>query len=286
MEAIPDSRKDRCDALALSIDKAVSHLDTSWCGLRQSSNAYRFPKRLGNPSCPILSSRSYDHLEISQYISRMRLAGLLHQEIEFLDHFMQTMPLHDETRLSSLTHAEFLYQREDLKALEVDVLHSAEYHRESITGLDETKNRICDAWNDFLQSKMLEDRSQQTQATEEIKTQAYDSSLLGNWTGTRDRVNRWLLHALGSSEEQANIHRSMLHDPDMHTPTWSRLVLKYWFIDEAACDVELEPTHSAAAVESSSASSLWSSEFHSCRSQFCNTFPTVFRTADPLVKID
>ena len=266
MEAIPESRRDRVDALGPSIQMAATQLETSWHGLKSTTDEYRFPKRIENPTLNARSSISSYHPEVSQYVSRMRLAGLLKQEIDFIDHVLTTMPSEKGTEIDSPTQAEMVHQLKDLKIIREDVMYSAEYHRESVAALGETEKKICDAWSSFLQDQSPKEDTTHTPATDGIKAQSYDASLLGNWNGTRDRVNRWMLHSLGSSEEQAKIHRSMLHDPEIPVPSWSRLVLKYWFMDEAALGIELEPSQSVGAIESPHASSLWSSEFQSCPS--------------------
>ena len=70
-----------------------------------------------------------------------------------------------------------------------------------------------------------------------------DTGLLTNWHGNRDRVNRWMLHTLGSDERQAKVHHQIFQDLTQSSTkddaridqNWSRLVLKYWFLDEG-CD--------------------------------------------------
>lgn len=72
---------------------------------------------------------------------------------------------------------------------------------------------------------------------------SWDAELLAEWNSTRDRTNRWILHTLGSDPTYAKLHRKLLrqaqglptaeHD-QLSDRMWARLVLKYWFIDEAA----------------------------------------------------
>ncbi|KAI0474033.1 hypothetical protein GGR56DRAFT_562227 [Xylariaceae sp. FL0804] len=78
---------------------------------------------------------------------------------------------------------------------------------------------------------------------------SWDASLLGQWTSPSDRINRWLLHTLGSDRENMLLHKDMFLDMFSHTDFaadvlsrrgWSRCVLKYWFIDEAATGVNFE----------------------------------------------
>ena len=85
-------------------------------------------------------------------------------------------------------------------------------------------------------------------APQVLMTSSWNSSLLCEWTSTRDRVNRWLLHSLGTNEDYAASHRQMCdalfrpwpHLRDMRPVPWSRLVLKYWFLDDAATGVGAE----------------------------------------------
>ena len=86
------------------------------------------------------------------------------------------------------------------------------------------------------------------------------SNLLEHWSGTRDRINRWLLYSLVTDETQAQLHKSQIPGSDLDEPTWMRLVLRYWFIDEAATGVEIAHSLSGGAVGSRTGSSLMSSE--------------------------
>ncbi|KAL9092828.1 MAG: hypothetical protein Q9165_004246 [Trypethelium subeluteriae] len=224
LEAIPESQKDRVDALRPHIESAASQLGASWRNLRRTTAEYRFPRRFKNSTLSALSSDPYSHPEVSDYVSRMRLVGLLKQEIDFIDHILTTTLANDETTVDSPIHAEMVHQREELKVIRDDVMYSAEYHRKSIATLGDTETKICDAWSGFLQDRQSEDdMSQPGLPTDGIMVQSYNASLLGNWNGTRDRVNRWLLHSLGSSEDQAKTHRSMLYDPEMPVANWGRI---------------------------------------------------------------
>ena len=73
----------------------------------------------------------------------------------------------------------------------------------------------------------------------------WDSNLLGQWSTGRDRINRWMLHMLGAEAKNADVLRTVYQEnhkgiPDVPAKSWSRLVLKYWFIDEAATGVDHE----------------------------------------------
>lgn len=82
---------------------------------------------------------------------------------------------------------------------------------------------------------------------------AWDSNLLGEWNSGRDRINRWMLHMLGPDPKKADIHHALYQarykEPiGIPRTMWSRLVLKYWFIDEVATGVDL--TTAAMKLES------------------------------------
>ena len=94
----------------------------------------------------------------------------------------------------------------------------------------------------------------------ELQETLNSSSLLGNWSGTRDRINRWLLHSLITDETQAQLHRSQMPGISPDEPMWLRLVLRYWFIDEAATGIEIAHSLSGGAVGSRTGSSLASSK--------------------------
>ena len=75
-----------------------------------------------------------------------------------------------------------------------------------------------------------------------LMASSWDANLLCEWNSPRDRINRWLLHNLGYNGEHLVLHRQMSdalfrcspNCQDMTMRTWSRLVIKYWFLDEAA----------------------------------------------------
>lgn len=94
-----------------------------------------------------------------------------------------------------------------------------------------------------------------------IRKYTQDSGLLGGWSDTRDRVNRWLLHSLRAYDRLAHLHRSMLADPDINDEGWARVVLKYWNLDEAATGVELVTSLSVGAVDSRDHSDLYRKDF-------------------------
>lgn len=105
----------------------------------------------------------------------------------------------------------------------------------------------------------------------EIRRKTMDSSLIGKWTTTRDRINRWLLHSLRSDDSLAKLHRSMLADEDLTEKAWARLVVKYWALDEAAIGCELPTSLSVGATHSHRDSYHESDEFHTCWGSQCNS---------------
>ena len=90
----------------------------------------------------------------------------------------------------------------------------------------------------------------------ELREVILKSNLLGHWTSKRDRVNRWLLHSLLTDDSQAQNHKSATSSQDLNEPSWVRMVLQYWFVDEAATGVELASSLSGGAVASMTGSSL------------------------------
>ena len=98
----------------------------------------------------------------------------------------------------------------------------------------------------------------------EIRKHTLDAGLLGNWSSTRDHINRWLLHSLRSDDTLAQLHRSMLTEKNLDEQAWARLLLKYWHIDEAAVGIDLHASLSLGAVDSRDFSSLESVDFYTC----------------------
>jgi len=78
---------------------------------------------------------------------------------------------------------------------------------------------------------------------EALLMSSWNANLLSQWSGKRDRINRWMLHCLGCDAEQANLYRRIvrkeagtnLEIADLHTQVISAgHVVKHWFGDEAA----------------------------------------------------
>lgn len=96
----------------------------------------------------------------------------------------------------------------------------------------------------------------------------WDAELLGQWHGKRDRINRWMLHSLGSDADQANVYRQVVQRHDgtplqdqrpEHVPISARNLMKYWFTDEAALGTDGATASSITASGSMLPPSLMSS---------------------------
>jgi hypothetical protein len=101
----------------------------------------------------------------------------------------------------------------------------------------------------WLSISQAED-TEQTNYAHALMTNSWDTSLLTDWISPRDRINRWMLHMLGSEIDHANTHRQIC-ERDYTTSTsmpdrlWSRLVFKHWFTDEAAIGFDV---HAAGGI--------------------------------------
>ncbi|KAL8922358.1 MAG: hypothetical protein Q9208_005211 [Pyrenodesmia sp. 3 TL-2023] len=98
-----------------------------------------------------------------------------------------------------------------------------------------------------------------------IRKDTQDSRLLDGWSTTRDRINSWLLHCLRCDERQAQLHKSMLTEPDIDDEKWARDVLRHWNLDEAATGAELGTSQSLGADNSRDQSQSAETYFFSCR---------------------
>ena len=56
----------------------------------------------------------------------------------------------------------------------------------------------------------------------------------------------------------------MLGDQDIDEASWARMVLQYWFLDEAATGVELSASLSVEAIDGRTGFSLESFDFYTC----------------------
>lgn len=90
--------------------------------------------------------------------------------------------------------------------------------------------------------------------TTSLLASSWNIVLLEQWTGTRDRVNRWLLHTLAVDEDQTRLYHKLAEDhmgskwtlgSDNQRAQWSRLAIRYWSQDDAATGVEVSATLSA-----------------------------------------
>ncbi|KAI9694883.1 MAG: hypothetical protein M1822_000499 [Bathelium mastoideum] len=252
----PTARKDVFNTLEPSINMASTQLEILWHRFKFPANQLLAEWHTGSKLVDSLTFGPFDEPELGKYISRLRLAGLCKQEIDLMDLLLSKWPLDDREDINTISRSMIVQRRTDLKIVQDQIIETMKQEDTyPIRGeLSDLEHSICDTW----ESETLD--------TLKIRSQSYDASLISNWTGSRDRVNRWILHSLGTSEEQAKIHRSMLPDPDISVPEWGRLVLKYWFLDEAATGAELEIPSSAVAAESWDASSLLSFGFETCKS--------------------
>jgi hypothetical protein len=67
----------------------------------------------------------------------------------------------------------------------------------------------------------------------------------------QDRINMWLLRNLQESSEEKTFHRSFLtRAENLDEEKWARLVLKYWWLGDAAVVPENEPLSTNGAVDS------------------------------------
>ncbi|KAK5127558.1 hypothetical protein LTR85_006898 [Meristemomyces frigidus] len=97
---------------------------------------------------------------------------------------------------------------------------------------------------------------------------SWDAELLGVWNGKKDRINRWMLHSLGSDAEQANVYREIVQghagltspgQPLEQVTINARDVMKHWFTDEAAVGTNMAAAPSIARSGSLLPPSLMSS---------------------------
>jgi hypothetical protein len=66
-----------------------------------------------------------------------------------------------------------------------------------------------------------------------------------------DRINMWLLNNLEASSKEKKLHRSFLPKATaLDEEQWARMVLKYWLLDEAATNPEVQRSSSNGAVDS------------------------------------
>ena len=75
------------------------------------------------------------------------------------------------------------------------------------------------------------------------------ASVYGEWSSSRDRINRWMLHCLQSDRAQGQLHRSMLADPLGDERDWASQLILHWYSDEAATGDEGYASPSSGTVD-------------------------------------
>jgi hypothetical protein len=91
----------------------------------------------------------------------------------------------------------------------------------------------------------------QGNSEKKILSSGDSDSRTGMDANQQDRINMWLLRNLQESSEEKIRHRSFLTDTEnMDEEKWARLVLKYWWLDDAAVVPEIEPLSTNGAVDS------------------------------------
>ena len=99
------------------------------------------------------------------------------------------------------------------------------------------------------------------------------SSVYGDWSNRRDRINRWLLHCLQSDNTQYQLHRSMLADPLRDEQEWARNTFMHWHSDDAAMGEEVDASLSGGAIygaETTESSIGFNSNIQSLSSSKCS----------------
>lgn len=85
----------------------------------------------------------------------------------------------------------------------------------------------------------------------EIPSNSSPSPSTGMDANKQDRINMWLLRNIQESSEEKTLHRSFLTKAEnLDEKKWARLVLKYWWLDDAAVVPENEPLSTHGAVDS------------------------------------
>ncbi|KAI9709911.1 MAG: hypothetical protein M1820_002988 [Bogoriella megaspora] len=267
MEGVPSSREADRSSLEPALETAADQLETLWSRLQRRTVDLQ-PGRTN----PLLStSFALDSIlcpDMAGVATKLRLAGMYKQEEDLINMILSNWSYDENGYLESLKQSDLVRQRDHLKQMKEGIISAVRSDLDSSTNAPSNPTKkLCGMWEDLLRRDHLGKEQDEATAASDIRTHSYDASLLGTWNGSRDRVNRWMLHSLGSSEDQAKIHRSMLPDADIPVQAWSRLTLKTWFLDEAALGGEIEPPTSVDAADSIDASSLFSSKFESCRSR-------------------
>jgi hypothetical protein len=187
--------------------------------------------------------------ELRSYITKMRLAEMIRQEIALttlhsIDQDSEQEIQRLKTTLLSLETRIKIARNECLKnghALHPvnEILNSCRLH-DPLTGLLLPTEDTSARHNDLLALRR-----------KPSKLASLSNVTQSNWTSKLDRINGWLFHNLQSSSENAALHRSMLPDcQSLDEKSWARSVIKYWSIDEAAMGEENLASSSWGAVGS------------------------------------
>ena len=215
---------------------------------------------------PEFGSSSWDHIAARHhYVATSLQARFLNFQLGLLD---LARDQEDSVRSEELSHQyaettdKLLLMRQTLRTARNDCKESDLQHIFSNLDnpLDGLSLDIDDGRqpSDFLISSSNTTYEDHRKSHEmfELREVILESNLLGHWTSKRDRVNRWLLHSLLTDDSQAQNHKSATSSQDLNEPSWVRMVLQYWFVDEAATGVELASSLSGGAVASMTGPSL------------------------------
>ena len=195
---------------------------------------------------PALDIREH-HLRITHKLGACTNRANLYLEMDLFDYHLLTV--HNATLgpwTQTLVRA-CLVQNTPCEPAEE--LHSFAVDDVNSQGADSILGSAVEEW---------EEASPQSN-TEALMTGLWDANLLGQWDSSRDRINRWMLHMLGAEAKHSDAHQAIYQEKyrgllDVSSQMWSRLVLKYWFIDEAATGFEINALAEQLTLESNNSS--------------------------------
>ena len=211
------------------------HLDDLFCTIEELNDGTQVRKCTfcGMPFLepPALDIREH-HLRITHKLGACTNRAKLYLEMDLFDYHLLTVhnatlgPWTQTLVQACLVLNTLCEPAEELQSFAVDDVNSQ--------GADSILGSAVEEW---------EEASPQSN-TEALVTSLWDANLLGQWDSGRDRINRWMLHMLGAETKHTEVHQAIYqetyHDSlDIPSKMWSRLVLKYWFIDEAATGFKL-----------------------------------------------
>lgn len=199
-----------------------------------------------------------EELSDSTFVRRCAFCGAVFRESPAVD--MREHHLETTHNLAGCVNQSALYLDVDLFTEHLKTTHNA-----TLGNWTETLLRACSVQHAQVQGPMFsdvpkagvhdEDSVSNTQVElweddppqstgEALVAGLWDSNLLGEWISGRDRINRWMLHMLGAEAKNAHVLQSIYQEQyngssEISSRLMSRLVLKYWFIDEAALGVDL-----------------------------------------------